>query len=129
MRTDNRGEQVLTIPRPPSVNALYKNVPGKGRVKTKEYRQWIKEAGWILKAQGFTPMTGWVAMSVRVVKPDRRKRDLMNIEKALSDLLVSTGVIEDDRLITVAKFAWTSADLEGVSITLKEVAEYAEDAV
>lgn len=129
MRTDNRGEQVLLIPRPPSVNSLYTNVRGKGRVKTPAYRKWIKEAGWAIKAQGFEPLKGWVAMSVRVVKPDRRKRDLLNIEKALSDLLVSVGVIEDDRLITVAKFAWTSADLEGVAVTLKEVSEYAEDSI
>ena len=52
MKTDNKGEQVLLTPRPPSANALYSNVRGKGRVKTRQYRDWIwpsSEPGWGIK--------------------------------------------------------------------------------
>jgi hypothetical protein len=33
---------VLDLPRPPSVNELYRNVPGKGRVKTRHIRNGSK---------------------------------------------------------------------------------------
>lgn len=30
----------IDLPLPPSVNALYRNVPGRGRVKTALYKRW-----------------------------------------------------------------------------------------
>jgi hypothetical protein len=36
---------------PPSVNTIYANVPGKGRVKSARYKTWLKAAGWDIAAQ------------------------------------------------------------------------------
>lgn len=88
------------VPVPPSVNSLYRNVTGKGRVKTERYRTWINAAGWDVRAQKPEPVAGQVRVAYRVPWPkDNRHRDLGNYEKALSDLLVLHGVIEDDSKI------------------------------
>jgi Holliday junction resolvase RusA-like endonuclease len=37
-------------------------------------------------------------LTILAVRPDKRKRDLGNLEKAISDILVSQGLVEDDCL-------------------------------
>lgn len=81
---------------PPSVNSLFTNVTGKGRVRTDRYRVWANAMGWQLKAQRPEPVKGHIALEIVCVRKDNRKRDLSNFIKALEDLLVTHGVIEDD---------------------------------
>lgn len=49
-------------------------------------------------------------------KPDKRERDVFNLEKAVSDLLVSHGVIKDDTLIHRGIVEWE--DIEGCDIVI-----------
>lgn len=84
---------MIAIAMPPSTNALYRNVPGKGRVKTKAYLAWIKSAGWDLHLQRPPQVAGWYRMTIQV--PDDCPLDLDNL-KAVSDLLKLHQVIEDD---------------------------------
>ena len=51
-------------------------------------------------------------------RPDKRKRDLGNLEKALSDILVSTGIIEDDSNIEDLRLHWADQN-EPVIINLE----------
>jgi crossover junction endodeoxyribonuclease RusA len=44
------------------------------------------------------PIVGSLAIQIDVYPPDRRRRDLDNILKALLDSLSHAGVIEDDSL-------------------------------
>lgn len=78
----------LKLPPPPSTNALYSG----RRFKTASYKAWINEAGWELKMQHWQPVKG--AFELLVQLPGRG--DLDNL-KAVPDLLVSMGVIPDDR--------------------------------
>lgn len=113
------GEQTFLLPLPPSVNQLTLNVRGRGRIKTPAYRSWITEAGLRLNLQRPKFMPGYVRMSVRAIRPDRRRRDLGNLEKAISDLLVSHGIIEDDSFIQAISMEWWGSDnMTGVSVTL-----------
>lgn len=86
---------VLNLPRPPSVNAMFRNVPKVGRVKTAEYKNWIKEAGWLLRAQRPQPIQGDYRLLV-LVGPTRA--DIDNLTKAINDLLQSHGVVENDNM-------------------------------
>jgi crossover junction endodeoxyribonuclease RusA len=87
----------LEIPQPPSVNTLYRNVPGKGRVKSPAYKRWLKDAGWNIVLANPGNVTGPCRLSYTIPRPtDRRKRDIGNLEKPLTDLLVTHGVIDDD---------------------------------
>jgi Holliday junction resolvase RusA-like endonuclease len=98
---------VLELPLPPSTNDLFANVSREqraaarargmnlpGRVRTKNYNAWIKEAGWMLKAQRQKPVKGPVNIEYFVCID--AKADLGNLEKAATDLLVSHGMIEGD---------------------------------
>lgn len=92
------------VPRAPSVNAIYRNVArgdgkGSGRIKTKEYTKWISAAALVIRAQGVKQIRGRASASYHIPVKDRRKRDIGNFEKPLSDLLVAAGVIEDDSLL------------------------------
>lgn len=42
------------------------------------------------------PIAGEYNLLIRAVKPDRRKRDIGNLEKALSDILVAGAIVIDD---------------------------------
>lgn len=87
----------VQLPKPPTVNQLYANVPGKGRVKTARYRTWLNAAGWDLKAARCDRIAGPVA--VHYLVPDSARFDGANLEKAISDLLVEHELIDDDRYI------------------------------
>ena len=104
----------LTLPMPPSVNQLYANRKG-GRMKTKKYSDWIYSAGWALEEQGLLSIKGDVEVYY-YFGPRCRKSDVFNREKAISDLLVSHRVIEDDRKIVKGTVAW--ADIEGCRVEI-----------
>jgi crossover junction endodeoxyribonuclease RusA len=84
----------VTLPWPPSINH-YWGARGRGRYLSPQARRWHKEAWAVLKAQGVR-YSGEVAVYVFAHPPDRRKRDLDNITKALLDALVGAGVLKDD---------------------------------
>jgi crossover junction endodeoxyribonuclease RusA len=115
---------VFKLPLPPSVNRLYLNVRGRGRVKTKHYRTWRKAAGWELRAQmGMARLVlkGPIRVTIIAAKPDNRKRDLDNMAKALLDLLVENNVIADDSKVEKLMMEWTSGDMVGVSVTVEQI--------
>lgn len=111
----------LTLPRPPSVNSLFFNKPGKGRVKTSEYRAWRIEAGWMLEMQKPQAIKGPVRVEYLV--EDKGKTDLGNLEKAITDLLVSHGLIEGDGREVVRRIAMEWAQIDGVRVTVKGMGE------
>lgn len=96
------------LPYPPSVNGLFFNAP-KGRRKTIAYRNWLDAAGWQIVEQGRHSVHGYVSVSVALVKPDKRKRDLDNLMKPVLDLLVEMGVIDDDSLVKRISVQWADS--------------------
>jgi crossover junction endodeoxyribonuclease RusA len=112
------------LPMPPSVNKMYRNVPGKGRAKTKDAKVWAHEAGWILVTQRNRTgrhkcLTGAIEVEVSAYRPASRRRDLDNILKAILDLLTSTQTIADDSQVVAINARWVS---EGVPclVTVRE---------
>lgn len=98
------------LPYPPTVNQLYLNAAGKGRVKTPKYREWITKASACVGVQAPVRTTGWVTLDIQVIKPDGRKRDIMNLEKAVSDLLCVHKILEDDSFITLGQLCWVKLE-------------------
>lgn len=101
---------------PPSVNSLFTNVTGKGRVRTDRYRVWANAAGWQVKAQRPDPVAGNVSLDIICKRKDNRRRDLSNFVKALEDLLVTHGVIEDDSLVSDLRIRY--GEVPGVVLTV-----------
>jgi len=97
---------VFTIPKPFSANKTTANVPGKGRVKTADYRAWLEEAGWAIRLQ-YSPLPQYDGdVFVDIDLP--RGMDIDNPQKALFDLLQmpqrrrlkqGLGIIRDDNAI------------------------------
>lgn len=109
----------LRLPFPPSVNGLYLNKPGRGRVATPEYRAWKEQAGWELKAQKPPKMDARCTIEIHI--DDKRQGDAGNREKAVVDLLVSHGVIVDDskKYVKGTYCGWET--IEGCRVRIKPV--------
>lgn len=80
----------ITISTPPSTNGLYANLPGKGRVKTKAYKDWKAEAVWTIAAQRPARIVGDFQVEMRV----QMRGDADNRAKAAIDVL--KGIVTDD---------------------------------
>lgn len=94
--SDIKTEVRISLPWPPSLNNMFLNVRGKGRVRSENYRKWADEAGWLLKSQKPRKFHEPVRVRVELNPPNARAFDLDNRNKALLDLLVEHGVIIDD---------------------------------
>jgi Holliday junction resolvase RusA-like endonuclease len=100
----------VTLPFPPSLNDIFTKF--KGAHLSQKYRKWRDEAGWRLKELNPGKVKGPVAISVSLVAPDKRVRDLDNCGfKAVIDLLVKHQIIEADDSTCVRKIEaeWASS--------------------
>lgn len=82
------------LPLPPSANALFMNF-GKKRKKTYTYEMWIGEASQMILEQKPPNMTDRCIIVYDMQCPNK-SRDSGNCEKALTDILVTHGIIKDD---------------------------------
>lgn len=91
----------FTIPYPPlSGNHQHKAAAGGGRILEARVRSWRKEVWYAAHAAGArNRFMGAVAVVYRTFAPDRKRRDLGNVEKVVSDALQTAAVIVDDVLI------------------------------
>lgn len=109
---------VLTLPFPPPSNNLFFNRRGGGRAPTERYASWQNAAGWDLKSQKPGKIAGPYEIELTFERKDKRKRDIGNLEKACSDLLVKHGVIEDDHLAQKITLQW--GDVKGCRVVIRE---------
>lgn len=105
---------MLQLPFPPSVNRLWVKTRA-GMRRSDEYVAWQQEAGFLAKAQHQKPITGPYKLAIHAARPDKRKRDLGNLEKGVSDLLQSLGLIRDDCDCEMITLRWVTA---GIGITV-----------
>lgn len=97
---------ILTLPIPPSINGAWINLPKGGRAKSKKYTTWIKAAGWELLAQRPRRVVG--PYEIRIILGKKRNRgDADNRIKAVVDLLVKHGIVEDDRRMVSVTCGWS----------------------
>lgn len=101
-RAIRREAVTLRLPMPPSVNHLFLNVPGRGRVISSHYKSWKADAGNRILQLGHPHVIGPVEICVAFQEEGCRV-DLGNLEKALTDLLVSQRVIDGDSKKTVRR--------------------------
>ncbi len=102
----------VSLPYPPSANAIWRNVGTKTLVSA-PYRKWKALAFMEITTQGLgrlkrKTLTGPYQMTLLADRPDNRRRDLANLEKAISDALTQAGVIEDDHLAQRITLAWSN---------------------
>lgn len=120
----------IELPHPPSVNKMFANQKGSkgGRFKTKAYKDWIKEAGFMLlcqrnRAGKYKRPAGKLEVEVDVLRINKLA-DIDNTLKAVLDLLVSTSTIEDDRHVERVTAQWVHDGVPCV-VRIKEFQEAA----
>jgi crossover junction endodeoxyribonuclease RusA len=88
----------IELPFPPSTNTYYRNIKGRTLISKKGRQYKDSVYGSVLEQHGlFKPITGPVKITVELIPPDRRKRDLDNFAgKALYDALTAANVWMDD---------------------------------
>jgi crossover junction endodeoxyribonuclease RusA len=113
----------LTLPFPPTTNHLFATV-GRRRIRSAKYRAWSELAGFQMNRQRPTPIKGPVLLHYEFQEgQDKRKRDIGNLEKAVTDLLVEHGVIEadDGSIVREIRLCW-SPEVTGVRVGIMEAA-------
>jgi Holliday junction resolvase RusA-like endonuclease len=87
----------IRLPFPVSINAMYLNNRGRGRgrIASPELRAWKEQAGWELHVQKPKPVTS--RCEIRIDLDDTRQGDADSRIKCVLDVLVTAGVIRDDR--------------------------------
>lgn len=115
----NPGVIVIRLPLPPTANHIWTRTR-KGMRKAGGYVAWLRESGWMVKEQRPGRIAGKYALTITAVRPDRRRRDLDNLIKPTSDLLVEAGVITDDCLCESITVRW-STEGEGLAVTVEAV--------
>jgi len=88
----------VKLPYPPSINHYWRRV-GHSTLISREGRRFRDRVVAILGAMCLKPLTGPLAVEVAVYPPDRRRRDIDNVQKALLDALEHGGAYADDAQI------------------------------
>ena len=83
----------VRLPYPPSVNHYWRHSRGKVYLSAegREYRQGVADAIGRVR-----PLVGPVVLRLLVHPPDKRRRDLDNVLKAILDALEHAGAVRDD---------------------------------
>ncbi len=110
--------QAFLLPWPPSVNT-------RERYPTRSYLEWVDDAGAAIIAQDVCTTTGTVEIEIELGAPSKRKWDLDNRAKAVLDLLVLHGIIEDDNSKILRRLTLIARDkgLTGAIVTVIPIME------
>ena len=98
----------IRLPYPPSVNTVYRHaVRGKHSVmfmtdRGKDYKKQVEAHVRSAVVDRFGDAR--LSMLVHVYPPDRRKRDLGNLDKVLCDSLQGAGLFKDDEQIDDVRY-------------------------
>jgi Holliday junction resolvase RusA-like endonuclease len=118
---------------PPSTNALFANIPGRGRIKSDRYRTWRQAAGWDLASQHLHNQrwTEPVYLTIVIGKLGSNA-DIDNRCKALIDLLAEHQIIPGDTVEHVRgvniSLAWEPFDGVEIAITAARRPDFEEAA-
>ena len=109
----------ITLPWPPTVNTYWRNFNGRTIISAKgrEYRQAVADQVLIQRVAKHVDYA--VKVEIKAYRPDRRRRDLDNLLKALLDSLTHSGVMQDDALIEDLRVYWADEIGGMVKVTIE----------
>ena len=90
---------MITLPFPVSANRYWRNFNGR-MVISPEARAYKEQAAWLARAAGTEPLSGSVAVTLRVYRPAKRM-DLDNAVKILLDSLIGVAYIDDSQIVRI----------------------------
>jgi crossover junction endodeoxyribonuclease RusA len=114
----------LTLPWPPSVNSYWRTYQGRMIISEagRKYRVAVAEQV-LMQNRGKKNTVGPVKVVIEAYRPDKRRRDLDNLLKAVLDSLGHAGIYVDDSLIVDLRIYW-SKDVGGMlKVKVEEIDE------
>lgn len=114
----------VDLPYPPSVNRYWRRVGNKTLI-SKEGRTYRERVITIMRACRIPSAVGYLAVTVDLYPPDRRRRDIDNTMKALLDAMAAGGAYEDDSQIKELTIRMHAArkDSPAAEVTITETTE------
>jgi len=110
------------LPWPPSVNHYYRRV-GARTLISRAGREFRRRVARILATHRLAPAVGRLAVTVEVYPPDRRRRDIDNLLKAVLDACQHGGAFPDDSRIVWLLIHRTQVVRGGrVVVTIRDLA-------
>ena len=113
---DTSPSLTLSLPKPPSVNNLFFNLPKRGRIASPEYKAWRAAASYQVRAQ--RPLFFRGPVTLILVIEESNRCDLDNCLKAPLDLLVELGILEDDGPRIVKEIKVRHGQVTGALVTI-----------
>jgi crossover junction endodeoxyribonuclease RusA len=114
----------VTLPYPPSVNSIWRNLVIGGRARTvmsKEGKEYRKTAHAALDDAGIAkPLQEPVRVELRVYRP-RRIGDLDNTAKAILDALKGRAFVDDSQVVELHMFRHDDKHRPRVEVMIAEV--------
>lgn len=101
---------MINLPYPPSINRLYRSIKGRS-ILSKVGRDYYRDVVPIAEATGINTRGPYVLI-IRAHRPDKRRRDIGNLEKVTSDILVKAGVVEDDSYAQAILSSWADCPVQ-----------------
>jgi len=113
----------IFLPFPPSANTYYRNFNGR-MLLSKKGREYKQSVALECYRKGLPKqMTGRLVVDILATVPDKRKRDIDNLHKALLDSLAGVGVFRNDEQIDDLRIRRVGvAKPGGVAVTITEIA-------
>lgn len=113
---------ILTLPKPPTENTYRRVFRGRPVISEegREFRRAVQRHVDIMEIE---KLSGRLAVRIEYYVPDKRKRDLDNILKALFDAMCLAGVYEDDEQIDILFVERRTEIIKGgfVVVTIEEL--------
>ena len=86
----------ITLPWPPSVNTYYLHVGNRTLISSKGRKYRTTVVDMVASCGQMIRVEGRLSVAIGAHPPDRRRRDLDNVLKALLDAMQHAGIYEDD---------------------------------
>ncbi len=99
---------MIVLPYPPSVNSAFGGGSGQKRFKSKKYKEWLASCPRLFHSE----IKEKVKLTYSFYFPDNRIRDLGNLEKCVTDFLVSQRVLEDDNWHIVSEIRLVACGID-----------------
>lgn len=109
----------LVLPYPPPLNNLYRNVPGKGRVKTDRAKQYADDVARVaIATQALPPLAKAVSVTLDVYRP-RKRGDLDGTAKAILDAIQGIAWVDDEQVVEIHMRRHLDRDDPRVELTVR----------
>ena len=112
----------LNLPMPPSLNNAYPTSKSGHRYKSPRYKAWAEEAGYEVNRTLKGERLGGPVQLLYAFNERETRADLGNLEKPVTDVLVSAGVIVGDskKFVRGIELRWGTEG--GVAVTVRRAA-------